>query len=300
MLKIRLSITLFNKYQTCELTEKEAVYMLESLRKVPCNKGNQRPFVCITGYHGMALHILEGNFEDFPPYMLLKQGIAYNGYNKNIRWPIANKNFETDQIAVFSKQLLNDTAQLPAFKLFYQAPSITQPCLFTHYPANSAYTENPSSPSYEPELWNNDINILANNNCYTYALNIKGLRQSSGKDPNQTAFGNIIKNCQSDGLHIVSTVTDNHKHLIALFASSPFSDTNKARTDYHFFRRDANGEWSHKNGHCNVSNRDFSGRIIDNIMTCDRSRFQYFYCFFHVTDNTLKKVSERIQTNTIK
>lgn len=69
MLGIKLSITLFAQYQTCELTEKETVYMLESLKKASYTKDNKKPFVCITGYNGMAIHILGGSVEDLPPFM---------------------------------------------------------------------------------------------------------------------------------------------------------------------------------------------------------------------------------------
>lgn len=69
MLRIKLSITLFTQYQTCELTEKEPVYILESLKKAPDTKDNKRPFVCITGYNSMATHIMGGSVEDLPPFM---------------------------------------------------------------------------------------------------------------------------------------------------------------------------------------------------------------------------------------
>jgi hypothetical protein len=299
MLRIRLSITLFNKRKTCELANKNAVYILESLRKAPDTRNSKRPFVCITGYNGMATYILEERFEDFPQDITIKHGIAYDGNDKNICWPILNKNLETEQIAVFSGKFLNDGDKVLPVKHFYQASTINKQSLFADYSTDSSYSEHPANlipaPAYEPELWNNNINILVNNNCYTYALNIKGFRRYCGKDPNRTSFGNIVKNCLADNLHIVSTVTDtDNKHLIALFASSPFSSSTKTKTDYHFFRRDANGEWSHKNGHCNVTNRDFSGRIIKDVMACDRGRFQYFIYLFNVTANTIEKVSKRI------
>ncbi|HEY1056574.1 MAG TPA: hypothetical protein VGE24_15615, partial [Emticicia sp.] len=227
MLRIRLSVTLFQKYQTCELTEKEAVYILESLRKSPDTKV-QRPFVCITGYYGMAIHILEGSFENFPHYMTLNQGVAYHGHNKNIHWPIRNKRLEMEQIELFTNRFLNAEDKTPPEKRFYQPVTIDTQNLIYPYATSAPYSEPTGSlmpsPVYEPQIWNNDLAILTNNNCYTYALNIKGARISCGKDPNQSSFGNIIKNCLADELHIIPTVSEeDDKHLIALFASEPFS-----------------------------------------------------------------------------
>jgi len=286
MLRIRLSITLFHRCLTYELTEKGAVYILESLRKLPEKEDKKRPFVCIIGYNGMTVHILEGSFENFPQYMTIRQGVAYNGTNKNSYWLIKNKKFEPEQLAVFTHHYT-----------FVDTPRFipTSTSAYNRVEFNDINAMVSYAPAYEPDVWNNDINLLENNNCYTYALNIKNSRKSNSKDPNRNPFGNIIKNCQADGLQIVPEIPLNEdKPLIALFASSPFSETFTRKIDYHFFRRDANGEWSHKNGLSNVTNRDFSGHIIQDILQCDRGRFQHLYCFFKVSTETIQKVTRRI------
>ena len=48
-------------------------------------------------------------------------------------------------------------------------------------------------------------------------------------------------------------------------------DNKGDKLDYHFYRQDNNGYWSHKTGHDPVSNVDASGKLITNPETCDRN-----------------------------
>ena len=41
--------------------------------------------------------------------------------------------------------------------------------------------------------------------------------------------------------------------------------------DYHWYRQNSDGTWSHKQGHTNVTNVDASGDVIYNPQTCDRN-----------------------------
>ncbi|WP_337044966.1 hypothetical protein [Emticicia sp. 17c] len=298
MLRIKISIALFNKIKSYELIEKEAISTLESLRKKTDKKDTSLPFVCITGYNGMSVTILEGSYENLPDYIVIKQGIAANGYNNNISWSIINKHFETEQINYFISQppFQNHSLkhQEAGIKAKYTSHQNLPALNFNSVPANTS-TDFLSAPTFEPETWNNNLQLLTNNNCYTYALNIKGMSKPYGTDPNRTPFGNIIYNCLQDGLQVIQAISDySTEYCIALFSASPLSDISANKiNDYHFFRRDSSGVWSHKNGQCNVSNLDFSGSIITNIMQCDTGRYKHFLGLFRVTPSAIEKVSAR-------
>ena len=53
--------------------------------------------------------------------------------------------------------------------------------------------------------------------------------------------------------------------------------------DYHFYRQDNNGYWSHKPGSTNVTNKDASNNLIKNPSIANRNYFNLNYnknCFF--------------------
>jgi hypothetical protein len=65
-------------------------------------------------------------------------------------------------------------------------------------------------------------------------------------------------------------------HIIALVTASQIGFS-----DYHWFRRDASGNWSHKPGHTKVRNVDNAGKIIVDPATCDRGPYTEFCGYFH-------------------
>ncbi len=127
------------------------------------------------------------------------------------------------------------------------------------------------APVYQPNLWNSALGEKRreNINCYSYALNIAecgwglpGYLQSA-KSPNLIWNADNIKvGLERDGLLSIDKedLTDLDIHVVAAFSRKMMR--NKELYDFHFFRRDDNGFWSHKNGNAEVLCRDFLGRRI--------------------------------------
>ena len=73
----------------------------------------------------------------------------------------------------------------------------------------------------------------------------------------------------------------------------------KDNTDYHFYRQDKNGTWSHKPGRTAVSKVDASGKIILNPLIANRNyKNGYNYskpCFFFCVN---KKLSRTLSSTT--
>ena len=134
-------------------------------------------------------------------------------------------------------------------------------------------------PPYEPFKWNNSNSIRDNHNCYSYAFNdIHGKRKGkaqpgyyanyppiSSKEYNCDA---IFKRIKKDNPSVYKTTFS--KKCGRGYYKSFFALSLGANTDYHFYRQDKNGHWSHKPGRTNATNLDASNKIIINPYTANR------------------------------
>jgi hypothetical protein len=136
-------------------------------------------------------------------------------------------------------------------------------------------------PPYEPLRWNGTKEIRETHNCFAYAMNIN--------DPKQIVDCKKNKNCNvpfhqpgsasgHDGFSserekscsemIARILGDNPGIRMSTFTDQCPQETSKIaivvdpKEDYHFFRQDTNGWWSHKPGGTPVTNKDSSGRPI--------------------------------------
>lgn len=144
-------------------------------------------------------------------------------------------------------------------------------------------------PIYEPDWWNLNATIKANNNCYNYACN---QRTDTFAQPGK-ATGNqytSLSGCTvaagqrsakqgavSDAL--VDTPTANNQcpakgHLVALVIWPG--------VDFHWYRKGVNTMWSHKPGGTNVTNLDNAGAVISDPRTANRGGYTQFCTFMNV------------------
>lgn len=136
-------------------------------------------------------------------------------------------------------------------------------------------------PAYEPDRWNGLQEIRETHNCFAYAMNIN--------DPKQVVNCRKNKDCDvpfhqpgsasgHDGFSserdktcsemIARILGDNPGIRMTTFTEQCPTETSKIaivvdpKEDYHFFRQDTNGWWSHKPGGTPVTNKDSSKRPI--------------------------------------
>jgi len=128
-------------------------------------------------------------------------------------------------------------------------------------------------PKYEPIRWNNNSKIRENHNCYSYAFNdIHGKRKGKaqpGYYANYPPISSSEYNCDAIYKRIKKDnpsvyKTDFKNKCGKGYYKSFFALSLGANTDYHFYRQDKNGYWSHKPGRTNASNLDASKKIIIN------------------------------------
>lgn len=137
-------------------------------------------------------------------------------------------------------------------------------------------------PAYEPALWNDGGPIQRKNNCYNYACNV---RTDTFADPGRatrTAYASVDcdevgKAARSDGLRPVDCDEGcgcrDCCHQVALVVWP-------GGADYHWYRKDKDGRWSHKPGRTPATNLDDSGNPILDPRTADRGPYTVFCgCF---------------------
>lgn len=132
---------------------------------------------------------------------------------------------------------------------------------------------------WTPKLWNHNFNIKTNNNCYSYAFNhIRGKREGkaqpgyyanyppiSEKEYNCSAIYKRIKK-DNPSIYEIPFEKKCSKGFYKIF----FALSLGMNTDYHFYRQDSNGYWSHKPGRTDATNLDASKNLIINPYNANR------------------------------
>lgn len=157
-----------------------------------------------------------------------------------------------------------------------------------------------SEPKYEPEKWNN-TEVKQNHNCYAYVLNTIALKRSGKPQPGYFSGFSPMYNKDYSCLEFYKRLKKDipsmyltsfgerckkgfYKGFIAI-------DTNDDY-DYHFYRQDSSGYWSHKPGRNIAVDVDASGKKIINPLTANR-KYEYFDyskpCFFFCLNNKLAR-----------
>jgi hypothetical protein len=155
-----------------------------------------------------------------------------------------------------------------------------------------------SELNYEPDKW--DGIVESNNNCYDYAIN------------NQVIPGtNILYNKQQPGQYagvscypftkenlVNAVLADFTKYNETYGTNLIFEEVNRYEIcpigtykvalvsysdDYHWYRQDADGYWSHKRGHSVVERYDYSNNIIIDPYNADRGNYTNFLGYFAVS-----------------
>lgn len=127
-------------------------------------------------------------------------------------------------------------------------------------------------PTYNPAPWNVP-GVVTSNNCYNYGTNIQ---TNTFAQPGRASGASHSLTCptvdsaaKSDGLTQGSSIYCHRcSHKVALVIA-PGGSPGHIK-DYHWYRQDENGKWSHKPGGTPATNLDASGNIITNPETADR------------------------------
>ena len=167
-------------------------------------------------------------------------------------------------------------------------------------------------PKYDEYIWGGMRRHR--HNCYNYALNLI-FNKESYLQPGELGFSNdnnvtpedlkersklsegafkkycnkVIELAQKDGLIWLGKNMESRPgyRLIAL-AMAEFDDDNKKDLDYHWYRQDNDGTWSHKPGPKSVRPLEIKAKFEDNVadivypheVKADRGRYKDFMGYF--------------------
>ena len=178
-----------------------------------------------------------------------------------------------------------------------------------------------SHPRYEPHVWNDGGRIMYSTNCYAYACN----------DPYHHADGDKPQ----PGTHMLQRVNPHMTHAsVRLAVMQDDQSRNNLRKqrliplirlreeiandsaidvvnvpgyylialviamgrDYHWYRQDDSGLWSHKPGHMAATNRDASRQLIVDPRECDLGNYS-FSTFYYAPKGGVRTASLGDWTN---
>jgi hypothetical protein len=148
-----------------------------------------------------------------------------------------------------------------------------------------------AEPVYEPKLWNDNKNIQYSHNCYSYFLNdinqdltclckedeCKYINPQPGHfrkkiivNLKNTTCPKMIERIASDNDSILLPNEVDFKDLCpnGYYKGALAVDP---ENQYHFYRQDQNGLWSHKDGGTPATNLDASSNLISDPKNCDRN-----------------------------
>ncbi|SQH95157.1 RHS family protein [Salmonella enterica subsp. salamae] len=144
---------------------------------------------------------------------------------------------------------------------FYQYPldPVTEVDPLGLLPQQDDDTPSPNGMRFDPDFWN-DYGTRRSNNCYSYAIDRPFITTDHPllfHTPSDLTCSGIEKNLENSGIRKIdsSRRCPDGYHKIALFIAPG--------KDFHFYRQDSNGTWSHKRGTGEISNIDAVGNIIN-------------------------------------
>ncbi|KAL4219739.1 hypothetical protein ACF0H5_020153 [Mactra antiquata] len=128
---------------------------------------------------------------------------------------------------------------------------------------------------FEPHVWN-VMEVIEDNNCYNYATNrrtdtMAGPGRGSGSEvfeEDEIYAEPVLAGCVRDGLTRLNGPNPGDECLMVLVIWPGY--------DYHFYRLDDNGFWSHKPGETEAKDTDEDGERIGNIEEANHGLYTVF------------------------
>jgi RHS repeat-associated protein len=132
------------------------------------------------------------------------------------------------------------------------------------------HAEASGGPEYDPSAWNDEGRVQNSTNCYAYALDKKGPFPPDHKlQPGEMSGDPIGDDFSADDIRsaairdgLLSNKGARGAYRVQYYMGDVTVDGRVIGRDYHWYRQDASGLWSHKPGHGAVTNLDAKGRLI--------------------------------------
>jgi len=175
-------------------------------------------------------------------------------------------------------------------------------------------SKNINGLEHVPEKWKK-CSIRENTNCYAYALDLpidpKTERRfiswehiQPGNICNRKGkvifWDSIIRKLDKKGIkYFISEFRKDCKYLGYEVRKSSYKESRRGdwwkvalcfdKEDYHWYRQNDDGTWSHKMGMAEASNKDKKDKVITNPETCNRGSYRKFKGYFLIRENPYGK-----------
>lgn len=162
-----------------------------------------------------------------------------------------------------------------------------------------------SEPDYTPKAWNSDPVLKKNHNCYAYVLD--DLIQGRENKPQPGSWSNILpdesrvekyKSCPEMLERVMADngsiypVEESEVCQSGFYKGYLVLDPGK---DYHFYRQDSNGYFSHKRGKLDVEDKDAARNRIEVPRLANKNYGEYNYTescgYFCIPSNKTRKTN---------
>lgn len=149
-------------------------------------------------------------------------------------------------------------------------------------------------PPYSPAYWNDwttsgTHGVQWNNNCYNYGgnritwTNAQPGLASGNIHPSPFTAADIALRLVNDGWEPTTAyATSSEGKMKVYVALAPLENTPGVYWDFHFYRQDYGGGWSHKRGQAAADDKDASSVTITSPETCDRDIYTYGMGYYFV------------------
>ncbi len=292
---IRVEIDVFSgrPNPVVELDDDEAAELLDRVapaRRLDVEEGGPPPPTL--GYRGIIVDQMETGRDELPSRLRVIDGRAFGrGLAHEVRDPgveealldpdgpfaRAQEELEIDELLPRVTDLRLELLELEWWRRWPWWDDI-----FTLWPATC-----PCGPIYEPGWWNVPSR-QPYNNCYNYATNHRTDTfaqpgRAAGAQYASLSCGAVRPAAIADEL-IDAPGADNdcpsNGHLVALVVAPGW--------DYHWYRKGADGWWSHKPGGTAVTNLDNAGKLISDPRNADRGPYTDWCTFMVVMHGHIK------------
>lgn len=139
---------------------------------------------------------------------------------------------------------------------------------------------NGNEPLWDPSMWESNKKY---NNCYAYAINnhkenSRIRKPEPGKHRNHYSCSQIMEGLQTDidGIYSINFECKCAPGFNKIYAAVS-NEQMEQGNDFHFYRLDHDGYWSHKTGSNDPSRLDASGKLITNPELSDRAFHNHNY-----------------------
>ncbi|XP_020892477.1 uncharacterized protein LOC110231765 [Exaiptasia diaphana] len=217
---------------------------------------------------------------------------------------VGNKTFDL-QVAIVNSGMSRDEISKTVGSIMIEAiKNETAKPVDNYKLTQKPYKRAPDYPLYNTNRWRNWI-IQYCNNCYNYGSDIPsppwyrfaqpGLGNGGVGFARPITANRVLAAANGDGV-VTQRVGDTdavpnppaNSHLVALVVA-PDSSLNARDGDFHWYRLDSSGRWSHKPGRTPVKDRDGRGRTINDPRMAANNPYgpQYQFVTFMNVPNTL-------------